>query len=363
MGVGKNQFTCEKSDGQTNIYFSAGGQRLDIISMKIEFVCDSTIDFDAATGRSKVCDHCFSVDNEKAGEIIECPKCENFVAVPDHKPAAKTSHRVRQAPHKNIQLDQSPLESPELLAEDLPEVVTEGKLDYQQLDSYQYCKHCGAALDPTLPDCPSCGAPRKASWAEDGPLTDIEHQPAGFQRWLLSLVAAEQTGPNIMILVNALLGFMGVVAVGGALFIRDLLTVVLLILIGLVGFAYWRFFSQTCRIGREQPPKLVAWQKFGWSMILHWLRIFSWKVPTSQLQHPVVVDLRGQDLSDTDLASLKNVNKADVIELDGVPIGDAGIRYLRGLQNLKYLVLRNTRVSDEAVYRLQQTIPRCWIWH
>ena len=33
-----------------------------------------------------------------------------------------------------------------------------------------------------------------------------------------------------------------------------------------------------------------------------------------------LVDLRGQDLSDTDLASLKNVDKADVIELDGVPL-------------------------------------------
>ncbi len=329
--------------------------------MTIEFVCESTLDFDAATGRSTTCTHRFSVSDDKAGEIIECPVCSNFVSVPESNKGGHAT-RVRQAPHQKLELGKNPLGSSELLSEDAPAIESEGKLNHQRLESYKFCRHCGGALSLSVPDCPHCGAPRKASWAEDGPLSDIKHQSAGYQRWLLSLVAG-QNSRAIWILTNILLSFLMVVAIAGALFVRDILTIVLLVLVGVLAFTYWRLARQTMRIAREQPPRLVFWQKLGWYMILQWLRVCSWKVPQSPLQDPIVIDLKGQTITDADLVGIPNIDRAHVIELDGTPIGDGGIRYLRGLQHLQYLVLRNTRVTDEGVYRLQQSIPRCWIWH
>lgn len=330
--------------------------------MTIEFVCESTTDFDAATGRSTTCDHRFSVSDEKAGEIIECPICNNFVSVPEVKKAPKSAGGMRQAPHQKLDIEQTPLGSSELLSDEPPAIEAEGKLSHQRLDSYQFCRHCGGALSLAVPDCPHCGAPRKASWADDQPLSEIQHQPAGYQRWLLSLVAGQNIR-SVWILTNILLGFLMIVAIAGALFVRDILTIVLLVVLGVMAFTYWRLTRQTIRIAQEKPPRLVFWQKVGWLMVLQWLRIFSWKVPLSPLQDPVVVDLKGRELDDTELAGIPNISRAHVIELDGAPIGDGGIRYLRGLQNLHYLVLRNTRVTDEGVYRLQQSIPRCWIWY
>ena len=330
--------------------------------MAIEFVCESTTDFDAATGRSTTCPHRFSVSDEKAGDIIECPVCNNFVSVPEVKMPSKAASRKRQAPHRKLDIEKKPLGSSELLSDEPPAIEAEGKLSHQRLDSYQFCRNCGGALNLAVPDCPHCGAPRKASWADDQPLDEIQHQPAGLQLWLLSMIAG-QTGRAVWTLTNILLGFLLVVSIAGALFVRDILTIVLLIVIGVMAFTYWRLTRQTLRIARDKPPHLAFWQDFGWLMILQWLRIFSWKVPLSTLQDPVVINLKGQTLDDADLAGIPNIARAHVLELDGATIGDGGIRYLRGLQNLKYIVLRKTRVTDEGVYRLQQSIPRCWIWH
>ena len=44
-------------------------------------------------------------------------------------------------------------------------------------------------------------------------------------------------------------------------------------------------------------------------------------------------------------------------------ITDAGLEHLKGLTNMKKLVLINTRITDAGVAELQQSLPKCRVSH
>jgi hypothetical protein len=44
-------------------------------------------------------------------------------------------------------------------------------------------------------------------------------------------------------------------------------------------------------------------------------------------------------------------------------INDDGLEYLKGLKNLRVLLIRWTKVTDAGVEKLQQALPNCRIAH
>jgi hypothetical protein len=49
--------------------------------------------------------------------------------------------------------------------------------------------------------------------------------------------------------------------------------------------------------------------------------------------------------------------------LRGTQVTDAGLVHLEGLDNLDFLYLDNTQVTDEGVTKLQKALPNCKITH
>jgi hypothetical protein len=63
------------------------------------------------------------------------------------------------------------------------------------------------------------------------------------------------------------------------------------------------------------------------------------------------------------LTELTGLDECRVIDLEGSNITDVGLGYLTAFPKLRFIVLRKTPVSTEAVRRLQRAIPAAWIWH
>jgi len=52
-----------------------------------------------------------------------------------------------------------------------------------------------------------------------------------------------------------------------------------------------------------------------------------------------------------------------IVSLTGTDITDAGLVHLKGLTNLKWLFLYNTKVTDVGVAELYKTFPKLTIFH
>jgi acetyl esterase/lipase len=68
----------------------------------------------------------------------------------------------------------------------------------------------------------------------------------------------------------------------------------------------------------------------------------------------------GSRIRDDDMAALGAVNRLEVLNLDSVPVTDAGVAHLSGLRNLRWLYLTRTRVTGAGLRRLEP-FPRLTI--
>ena len=67
----------------------------------------------------------------------------------------------------------------------------------------------------------------------------------------------------------------------------------------------------------------------------------------------VAVRLAGTDVGDDDLIRIGKLKRLQMLDLRDTRISDAGLRHLRGLRDLKLLVLTGTKVSDRGLSELE----------
>ena len=224
------------------------------------------------------------------------------------------------------------------------------------------CENCGDRLRVGDAKCPRCGAPRKAVWRDEPLPEGTPPVPTGFQRWGLRLLADGIKPVYLRIFGGAIVGAISLLAVGlGAL--NGLAPLLIgLVIAALLGGGFAMVCLDSMRIAREPLAKLALWQRWGWSGVRIFLQTLDWQPPGSRLPREARLSLAGKPVTDADLLQEPLINQVRLLDLSHTKITDEGLRYLRGLQRLEYLLLLGTDVSDEAVFRLQQTIPRCWIW-
>ena len=73
--------------------------------------------------------------------------------------------------------------------------------------------------------------------------------------------------------------------------------------------------------------------------------------------------LLGTTVTDAGLAHLKGLKKLENLNLAATKVTDAGLVHLKGLTNLTTLSLADTAVTDAGVKQLQQALPNCKISH
>ena len=59
----------------------------------------------------------------------------------------------------------------------------------------------------------------------------------------------------------------------------------------------------------------------------------------------------------------EHLGNAVVVELYGTQITDAVLVHLKGLTKLEWLWVRETRITDEGIKKLQEALPNCKIIH
>ena len=112
-----------------------------------------------------------------------------------------------------------------------------------------------------------------------------------------------------------------------------------------------------------QPGAQLAWfQKPLWNFVLNLARSKNWRDYDASLSNRVVVTADDPKTGDQDIFDLPDVRRAQVLDFENTLITDAGLRSLYQLKKLECLVLRNTNVTGEEVYRFQQAFPNVWIW-
>lgn len=134
-------------------------------------------------------------------------------------------------------------------------------------------------------------------------------------------------------------------------------------MLAFAGGTYLAFVIQGHRLATQFDAKLAWFQKPFWIGMLFFSRVLKWEKYDSSLQGRLVVDHRGEAVTDEHLRALENFSKCEVLDLEGTEITDASLRHLKDCKNLRCLVVRKTSVTHAGVQRLQQSKRRMWIWY
>lgn len=319
--------------------------------MDIQFRCSNISHFDKATGQYQPCGQKMEASEAHVGLKVRCPKCKQQAVVPSPAMVGSGSAEISDTPEPDGGLFGQPVES-------APE--TSG-LTYSQFDKKTRCRKCGSLLDGEG-RCTACYFVAPAMKPASTPIDQIAIQPAGFQLWFQQIMADGvgmfQTAAHSLFAVTMLLCLLAAIGLGGG-------TAFAWVVIGVVVLTlmYVIFTLQMKRLSRVPAARLPFYLRPFWYGVLVFARINNWQRYDSRLSGRVVIDVRGQPFSDRDLLELEHLPICQVIDADGTDLTDAGLALMHGLKNLRCLVIRRTHVTREGVYRLQQAIPRCWIWY
>lgn len=230
-----------------------------------------------------------------------------------------------------------------------------------QLKMGSFCPSCGAALPSEEMLCKSCGYHKKLKRrmridvsAED------EDEPRGFQLWLQNSLTEGTSVQGVLLLACGLA--MGLLVVGA---------ITTFVAIGLWGLIFLPAIAVLAMIlvslaasgGRKQESGITGWaQRFIWDVLLYLLRLTRWQLCFWPPGTAKVKKVRDPAFDDDALAELEGLDQCRVLDLEPCNITDEGLGYLTAFPQLRFIVVRNSQVTDEAVRRLQRTIPAAWIW-
>jgi len=388
--------------------------------MNIQFHCKNIASYDPEKGGYVYCDAPLEAGRDKIGMRVKCPKCQQYAEVPMDstesgrtnegsqtsnsiedsedmdlldenmermvaaqnevtqtvaKTASESLGQSNQAatttappvsPAKRTHEDTNPIplsgsvsgqQPAGMVASSFP--TTTGQLQYNSFDQGRVCPICGGLLAHTG-QCTSCqfGNGRNVGGKKQVPVKMMDVKPAGFTGWVQSWLTNEITIKQLALGINLLAGVVGIflclaaIAIGGSFGL--LLAMLLAPFFALFIAATWFWVKQN-----TQPMvPLAFWQKPIWYWMLVMGRARNWS-----RSGDVIVDYCEQPLADHNLLKLPNISKAEVLDFENTQITDVGISRLHGLKNARVIILRNNDLSEEAVFRLQQALPKAWIWH
>lgn len=317
--------------------------------MEIQFRCNNVSRHDQSTGRHEQCGQLLQANENHAGLKVRCPKCQQMMVVPVQDEERETEKSSR------FEVGDTPVQR---------KTNTVGTVapGYQQFNRRVRCRKCGASLDDQG-RCTACYYVAPQLRAIDTPIDQIPIQPAGFQLWLQGILSDGigarmlATAAHSLVAIAVMLSLLASLALGGS--------AAAIVGAGLAVFVaiYVYVVFQTIRLARVPAARLPLFLRPIWYFLLVAARMGKWESYDSRLKDRIVVDVRGQAFGDRDLLELDKLPVCQVLDAQGTDLTDAGLALMHGLKNLRCLVVRRTHVTREGVFRLQQAIPKCWIWY
>ena len=344
----------------------------------IEFECTNQIR-DPLTGGNYPCGKRLIVPEEQMGESVICPKCQRSVEIPFPKkppanagsgasnPSAKRPGQAAKQPTRKANSeDELRLSDPfvrpksDLSNLDIRDSETARPLPK---DKRRRCQKCGAIADGAL-RCPSCGQKVVDRRESSQPIDQMKVGLAGFQLWFVRTIAESipirvlELGLHVSIAMIVLLfTFVALFAVGG------LEGIGILLILGVLATAYVALIRKGHQLATDPHARLAWYQRPLWDAILWIARRRDWQGYDSRLDGRVIINCRGEGITDNHLPELEGLEKCQVLDLQDTPVTDQGLRHLYSLKHLHCVVLKHTGVTHEGVFRLQQARPGLWIWY
>lgn len=100
-----------------------------------------------------------------------------------------------------------------------------------------------------------------------------------------------------------------------------------------------------------------------WSLLLSLQRIAGWRKLTWPFPCAAALALRDATFGDDELEELNGLGDIEALDLEGTGITNEGLRHLKGLKRLRFLVVRRTKITPAAARRLQLDLPQAMIWY
>lgn len=373
--------------------------------MPIEIKCRNFSNFDSATGKYVQCGEKLTVSNDQVGQFVNCTKCDQPVEViarsaaqgsqqakprrqtkPGDKrkkgssaqtsaPRSKSKNRSRSVRQTAGQREPSasddelsmaaPLkrERSDVMAMDFGEEQIESTLNEDQHDR---CSKCGNIS--RAGKCTVCRHVEPSFDKRYQPLEEVEIELVGFQRWFCKTMSE---GVSIKFLEYGAHAGLGFIAVGTALLsIISLFGVafgvvagVIMLLLTLCATLLYIGLIFKGKQFRKDPRARLAWfQKPFWDAVLLLARAMNWQHYDSNLKGRRITKHRGKMFGDAELANVEGLKNCQVLDLQSTRVTDASLQMLYGHKHLQCLILKGTDTTHEAVFRLQQSHPRLWIW-
>ncbi|MEM9943897.1 MAG: hypothetical protein AAF939_20220 [Planctomycetota bacterium] len=228
------------------------------------------------------------------------------------------------------------------------------------------CSKCRAlCVYGRCPECQHIMAPYDRLYV---PLTEIEIQPAGFQRWFLRTISDSTNirpligaGHMIVTMFVILLIALGVAFLNGYYFGRDV-GIGVLVFAGLFAIYYLLFVIKGKRFLSRPAIRLNWMQRPLWNSVLTLARLFRWQGYDKSLKGRKIIKIKDRSFDDRRLAEI-DLNQCEVLDLQRTSVTNEALKLICGMKNLRCLVLRKTQVTNEGAYRIQQAKPNVWIWH
>jgi hypothetical protein len=310
--------------------------------MSIEFKC-ANISYDPNTDKRARCGKKLRAPLDKAGATVTCPACQQPLTIPDAPKSDAAAFRKKDV--MDMEFDNG--------------AAATGTANSVAHDRIDRCRKCGRPLD-SKGICHKCNYAKPSMKLSKKELDDIKVKPAGCQLWLIKILSE---GMPIAVLTSMIHFLFAILTVGGAALIilstAGLLRVALFAALLAAAFFYVALVVKCYQFLRSPHARLAWFQRPFWNLILWDCRRRQW----ASNQNRMIIDKRDVAVSDDDLDKIEKLKDVNVLDLEGTQITDDAFRFFYRMDRLQCLVLRDTDVSHENVFRLQQTKPKLWIWY
>ena len=310
--------------------------------MRIKFTCSNTT-YNASTNQRARCGKKLNAPSEKSGATVTCPACQQTLIIPDVRESSIRSLKKRDV----MEID----------FEGAPAGETSGSSVTH--DRVQRCRKCGRAFDGKGV-CHTCNYANPNMRLSEEEVGRIKVKPVGCQLWLMKILSE---GMPIAVLTSLLHFSFVVLTVGAATLVfvstSGLVMIALLAILLAAAFFYIATVVKCYQFLRTPHAQLAWFQRPFWNLILWTCRQRQWASDNQRS----IIDKRNVPLTDEDLNKIEDLKGAGVLDLEGTLITDGAFRFFYRMDRLQCLVLRNTNISHENVFRLQQSKPKLWIWY
>ena len=225
------------------------------------------------------------------------------------------------------------------------------------------CPNCNAPMPRDEDLCDACGYHRILKKVLD---MDGIHRPktaTGFERLIAPQLTEGETVTNLLLWLK-IAGFFVLAFILFLIIGTPGPVLVLLAAGGYFAYRWWRATQAAEAEDRDGEPDVNRdpVSIFLWTLWLWWNRTMGWRSPTAPYAPLRSLTLRDPQFSDVDLRESDEIANYEVLDLEGTGITDNGIHFLATQKQLRFVVLRRTKVTAAGLQRLQQALPDATLW-